>query len=250
MAQRKAAGLSGESPRSQPRNRRKWSKRQKATHHGTDPSSDVTWPAVHKVKFGVMLIQKLMAAAQLPVTRNHPRTKERVTQMQPAFLHRIRYSLGKKIGVLVPNPALLPKLESEPVGAFMAKRMPMVVEPKPWTAWAKGGYLHYPTPILRLGMGDRSGRDYFMAADAKGDLAQVYAGVTALGKVPWRVHEGVLRVQIDAWNSGEGVANFAPMHPDIVTPPEPEEGPSTKERWAWLQSVRDADNKRAGLHSK
>ncbi|TKA76962.1 hypothetical protein B0A55_04901 [Friedmanniomyces simplex] len=212
--------------------------------------ADMTWPLTPKIKLGVMLLQKVMESAQLPVTREHPRTKEKVTQMQPAFLHRVKYIMGKKIGVVAPNPALIEKLQSEPLGSLLAKRMPMVVEPKAWTGWNEGGYLHYPSPILRLGPGDKSGKDYFYAADSKGDLSQVYAGVTALGKVPWKVHPDVLRVQIEAWNSGEEVANFAPLHAQLSTPPEPEGSADGAARRNWLLELRNIEHKRAGLHSK
>ncbi|KAK0319962.1 DNA-directed RNA polymerase [Friedmanniomyces endolithicus] len=212
--------------------------------------ADMTWPLVPKIKFGVMLLQKLMECAQLPVTREHPRTKEKVTQMQPAFLHHVKYVLGRKLGVVAPNPSLTDKLQSEPLGSLLAKHMPMVVEPRPWTGWNDGGYLHYPTSILRLGAGDKSGKDYFLAAASKGDLEQVYAGVTALGKVAWKVHPDVLRVQIAAWNSGEAVANFAPLHATMTAPPEPESTADGTARRAWLMELRDIENKRAGLHSK
>ncbi|KAK3677953.1 DNA-directed RNA polymerase [Recurvomyces mirabilis] len=217
---------------------------------GASEAGRLTWPLAPKVKLGAMLTQKLVEKAQLPVTREHPRTKEKITQMQPAFLHRIKYVAGKKIGVVVPNPALLDKLQSEPLGAVLAKRMPMVVEPKPWTGWSQGGYLHYPAPILRLGVGDRSGKDYFNAADRKHDLEQVYAGLTALGKVPWKVHPGVLKVQIEAWNSGEAVANLAPLNPVIPRPEEPAADADHEERRRWMQDVKDTKHRRDGYHSK
>lgn len=209
-----------------------------------------SWPSAPKVKLGAFLLQTLLETAQLPVTREHPRTREKITQMQPAFLHRLKYVLGKRFGYITPNPALLSKLQSEPVGALIAKRMPMVVEPEPWRGWSKGGYLHYPSPILRLAPGDKSGRDYFTAADRKGELDQLYAGLTALGKVPWKVHAGVLRTQLEAWNTGEEIANFAPLHPKIDVPPAPAPGATGQERRNWLLQCRDAENKRSGLHSK
>ncbi|KAK4544467.1 hypothetical protein LTR36_004358 [Oleoguttula mirabilis] len=217
---------------------------------GTDLVSEITWPLAQKTKLAAMLIQKLIESAHLPVTREHPRTKEKVTQMQPAFLHRAKYVLGKKLGVVMPNPALTEKLESEPLGSLIAKRMPMIVEPKPWTGWNSGGYLHYPNPILRLGNGDKSGKDYFLAADSQGDMGQVYAGLTALSKVPWKVHPDVFKVQLEAWNSGEPIGNFAPMNPQFDIPPEPEASSDPSPRRQWLLKLREIENKRAGLHSK
>lgn len=222
----------------------------KAERKRQDLLAQLGWPLDSKVKFGAMLISKLMETAQLPVTRLHPRTREKITQMQPAFLHRWKYEKGRKLGVLNPNPALIEKLESEPLGALIAKRMPMVVEPSPWTGWSEGGYLHYPNPILRLPLGSTSGKDYFMAAHAKGDMSQVYAGLTALGEVPWKIHHGVFKTQVQAWNSGEAVANFAPLHPNLDVPPEPAPSHDQDARRKWLAEMRDIESKRTGLHSK
>ena len=208
------------------------------------------WPMDIKLKFGAMLVSKLLEAAQLPVTRQHPRTQEKITQMQPAFLHRWKYRTGKKVGLLMPNPALVDKLGSEPIGALLAKRMPMVVQPEPWTEWNKGGYIHYSNPVLRLPIGDANGKDYFLAAYNKGDMGQVFAGLTALGQVPWKIHHGVFKVQVEAWNSGEPVANFAPLYPNIDAPPEPEPSADPESRRKWLYEIRAVEHKRAGLHSK
>nr|POF14978.1 dna-directed rna polymerase, mitochondrial [Quercus suber] len=208
------------------------------------------WPMDLRVKLGAMLVSKLIDAAQLPVTRTHPRTREEITRMQPAFMHRYRWVNGKRIGAITPNPALTDKLESEPLGSVLAKRMPMLVEPLPWKGWNKGGYLHYAAPILRLPSGDNSGRDYFHAADKNGDLDRVYAGLNALSKVPWKVHPGVLKVQIEAWNTGEEIANFPALGAKLSPPPEPEASAGVSARMRWASQMRDLENQRSGLHSK
>jgi DNA-directed RNA polymerase len=212
--------------------------------------ADLAWPLEVKAKLGAMLVSRIIETAQFPVTREHPRTKVKVTQMQPAFMHRVKFAHGKKVGMVQPNASLIRKLESEPLGALLAKRMPMIVEPRPWTSWNEGGYLHYPTPILRLPISDKSGKDYFMAADMKGDTKQVYAGLNALSKVPWHINHDVLKVQLKAWNSGESVANFAPLNPTFDTPPEPEPSTDPLPRRRWLQDIRELENKRVGYHSQ
>ncbi|KXS99739.1 hypothetical protein AC578_10406 [Pseudocercospora eumusae] len=212
--------------------------------------AEVAWPLAVRAKLGAMLVSKLLECARLPVTKQHPRTKEMITQMQPAFLHRLKYDKGRKSGVITPNPALLDKLQGEPVGSLIAKRMPMVVEPKPWTGWSDGGYLHYSNPILRLQLGDMSAKEYFMAADQNNDLDTLYKGLTALGKVPWKIHQGVFKVQLEAWNSGEAIANFAPLNPEMSMPPEPDSSADPLERRKWLAEVRELGNRKAGYHSK
>ncbi|EME40660.1 hypothetical protein DOTSEDRAFT_74265 [Dothistroma septosporum NZE10] len=211
--------------------------------------SQLEWPVSMKVKLGAMLTSKLIETAQLPVTREHPRTKQKITQMQPAFLHRMKWQKGKRVGMVTPNPALLVKMQSEPLGSLLAKRMPMVVEPKPWQGWKDGGYLHYSNDILRLPAGDKSGKDYFMAADRRKELDTVYKGLTALSKVPWKVNHDVFKVQLEAWNSGDAIANFAPLHPIISLPPEPDSSDAVARR-KWLSEVKELENKKSGLHSK
>lgn len=215
-----------------------------------DIKSYLTWPTETKAKLGAMLVSKLIETAQISVTREHPRTQEKITQMQPAFIHRMKYHNGKRVGLVQPNNSILAKIKSEPVGSLLAKRMPMIVEPRPWKGWNEGGYLQYPTSIVRLPIGDKSIKDYFMAADAKGDTKQLYAGLTALGKVPWKVNHHILKVQIQAWNSGEAVANFAPLNPDFNTPEEPEPSTDPTPRRKWLAEVREIENKKTGLHSQ
>jgi len=210
----------------------------------------MAWPLDVKVKMGAMLVTKLIETAQLPVTREHPRTKEKITQLQPAFMHRMRYMQGKRTGVVIPNSSLVKKIESEPLGALLAKRLPMIVEPRPWTSWNEGGYLQYPTPIVRLPIGDKSGKDYFLAADAKGDTKQVYAGLNALSKVPWKINHNVLKVQLEAWNSGLEVGNLAPLNPTFNMPPEPEPSTDPEPRRKWLAEVREVENKKTGMHSQ
>lgn len=210
----------------------------------------MAWPLDVKIKMGAMLVTKLIETAQLPVTREHPRTKEKITQLQPAFLHRMKYVQGKRIGVVAPNHALMKKVQSEPLGSLLAKRLPMIVEPRPWTSWNEGGYLQYPTPILRLPIGDKSGKDYFLAADAKGDTKQVYAGLTALSKVPWKINHNILKVQLQAWNSGAAIANFAPLNPTFNMPAEPEPSTDPEPRRKWLAEVREVENKKTGMHSQ
>jgi DNA-directed RNA polymerase len=211
---------------------------------------DLHWPLEVKAKLGAMLASKLIETAQFPVTRQHPRTKEKVTQLQPAFMHRVKFARGKKVGMVQPNSALMDKIVNQPLGALLAKRMPMIIEPRPWTSWNEGGYYLHPTPILRLPISDKSGKDYFMAADMKGDTKQVYAGLNALSKVPWLINQDVLKVQLEAWNTGEEVANFAPLNPSFDTPPEPEPSSDPMPRRNWLQEVRELENKRVGYHSQ
>lgn len=212
--------------------------------------SDLIWPSLVRVKLGAMLVSKLIETAKLPVTRQHPRTKENVTQMQPAFLHKMTYEHGRKQGFLSASPDLVEKLHRSPLGGLIAKRLPMVVEPTPWSDFSKGGYLNYSNPVIRFPSGDTMPRDYAHAAIEKGDLDQVFAALNVLGKTPWRVNDDVLRVQIDAWNTGEAIANFAPLNPKMDPVERPADESELSAVRKYKQELKDAENKRGGYHSQ
>jgi DNA-directed RNA polymerase len=220
------------------------------TSDSTDPMRDSEWPKTVKLKFGAMLLSKLLECAKVPCTRPHPRTGENVTRMQPAFAQRVKFNYGKKTGLIVPHQALTEQLTSEPLGSLVCKRMPMVVEPKPWTDWNSGGYLHYSTPILRVSNGDKTCREYFDAANREGDLSTLYKGLTALGKVPWKIHRDVFMVQLEAWNSGEAIANFPPLETKFPVPREPEASVDPTPRKKWLLELREIEHKKSALHSQ
>ncbi|KAF1349013.1 hypothetical protein BDV97DRAFT_354816 [Delphinella strobiligena] len=211
---------------------------------------EITWPLSVKVKLGAMLVSKLIDSAKITVSRLHPRTKEIVTQEQPAFLHRTDYEQGRKQSYLSACSDLVQKMHRDPVGHLIAKRLPMVIEPEPWTDFNKGGYLFYPNPVIRFASADKVPRDYAHAAIQRGDLDQVFSALNALGKIPWQINADVLRVQIDAWNSGEPIANFAPRNPKAEVIEKPVDDKDLNAMRKYKQLNQDQSNLISGYHSQ
>ncbi|KAF2719048.1 DNA/RNA polymerase [Polychaeton citri CBS 116435] len=217
--------------------------------------ASMDWPAEVTLRLGALVTEKIIATAKIPVTKTHPRTKEKITRLQPAFTHKSVFTKGKKSSALYPHPELIKKLRSDPSPALWAKRMPMIVEPRPWTDWQEGGYLQYTNSVLRT-QGDRSQMDHFKAAHSRNDTKQLMAGLNVLGKTPWLINTDVYKIQLEAWNSGEGIANFAPVDPTFDLPPAPQKdefgevigGPN--ERKKYLTELKSIANKRTGLHSQ
>ncbi len=113
-----------------------------------DPSSytDTSWPVVVKTKVGAMLLTALMQTAQVTAFKELPETNTVVSQVQPAFTRFNQLKRGKKIGMIFPNKALVELMKREPRPDFLARHLPMVTAPKPWTRFDKGGFLEYPVP--------------------------------------------------------------------------------------------------------
>lgn len=225
----------------------------------SDPSKESTgrldtwntqWPPTIRAKVGAILMSALVDTAKIPVTREHPETKEMVTQMQPAFSHSHQYKMGKKVGVVIANPSLARQLKREPVHSLLAKHLPMLVEPEPWSGFNKGGFLSHPAKVMRIKLGDKSQRHYAEAAIANGDMEQTFKGLDILGKTAWQINKPVFRTMLEAWNSGEAIANIAPAEPRIEIPAEPEASTDPSERRRWIRAVKLAENEKSGIHSE
>ncbi|RDW80497.1 hypothetical protein BP5796_05195 [Coleophoma crateriformis] len=208
------------------------------------------WPSAVRAKLGAFLASALIDVAKVPVTMEHPDTKQLVTQLQPAFTHGQVYRQGKKIGVLNANIALVKQLKREPVHSLLAKHLPMLIEPEPWSAFNKGAFIVHPSKMMRIKQGDKEQRHYAEAAILKGDMVQTFKGLDVLGKTPWRINQPVFDVMLQAWNSGDQVANLAPANPSMDFPPEPEANEDPNVRRRWMANIKGIQNVKSGMHSQ
>lgn len=216
------------------------------------PKFDTTvWPISVKAKLGSALISALVDTAKVTVTREYPEgSGKSYSQSQPAFSHTSIIKKGKKIGTLCPNKEVTTLLQTEPRADFLARHLPMLVEPEPWTQFDRGGFLEFPANIIRVKNGELDQKIYAQAALKRGDMEQVCKGLDVLGKTGWRINRPVFDVMLQAWNTGEGIANIPPLDPDIPLPEEPDSSEDPSLRRKWLNELRDAMNRRGGLHSE
>ncbi|KAL2760282.1 hypothetical protein ACRALDRAFT_1091089 [Sodiomyces alcalophilus JCM 7366] len=215
----------------------------------TDPTPDTPWPVAVKARVGAALLSALIDTARIKVVKEHPDTKTLISQYQPAFSHATQLRRGKKIGMVLLNKELVSIMKREPQGDFLAKHLPMVVEPEPWTQFEKGGFLESSANLVRIKHGDKDQRIYTEAAISRGDMDQVFKGLDVLGKTGWRINTPVFNTMLEVWNSGEAVANIPALNPDIPIPREPDSSADPTERRNWIRAVKAAENERGGLHS-
>lgn len=208
------------------------------------------WSMSIKGHVGSILLKSLIETAKVKVVKEHPITKELISQYQPAFAHMMQPRKGKKVGVMVMNAELVERMKREPVGDFLAKHLPMVTEPKPWRKMHDGGFLESKSSLVRTKSGDIEQKLYAKAAIKRGDMDQVLKGLDVLGKTAWRINNDVLKVLLEAWNSGEEIANMPPMTPDLELPAEPDSSENPMIRRDWIHAVKAVENERAALHSQ
>lgn len=211
--------------------------------------NDPAWPLTIRTKVGAALLLALIESTKINVRREHPVTKEPIEQVQPAFSHTSRLKKGKKIGMIIPNRELVDLMKREPRGAYIARHLPMVVEPEPWTKFDKGAFLEVPASLVRIKNGEKDQKAYTEAAIDRGDMDQVLKGLDVLGRTAWRINRPVFDVLLEAWNAGEAIADIPSLNPDVPIPPEPEFTDDPMKKRQWIKAVKMAENEKSGLHS-
>lgn len=214
-------------------------------HGGREP-----WSANIMAKVGAVLFSLLLRAAKIRVKHREPTSDTISYNDQPVFFHGMLYAGGKRIGVVRLNAAISKLFMKEPVGPALAKHLPMVSEPRAWQGPSRGGFLHHSVSVMRATPDQEQVKQYAKIAAERGDLDQVFAGLDILGKTPWIINRKVFEVMLEAWNSGEKVANLAPLDPKIVFPPEPAKSENAYRHREWVRQMRQLENEKSGAHSQ
>lgn len=103
-------------------------------------------------------------------------------------------------------------------------RLPMLVEPTPWSSFNGGGYL---TPALQRQLFRPCGRGTPQLTDA--DCPVPFAAINVLQNVRWRLNDAVLAVAEHLWDSGQAIPEAAcRIDPDMPIKPADE-----NDREAW-----------------
>ncbi len=207
------------------------------------------WSVAIHARVGAVLCEILFDTAKITVSKEDPATKKMLYVSQPVFSRNVLYEHGRKVGVVVMHSSLIEKLMKEPAGDLIAKHLPMICEPKPWTGFQSGGFLETQMSFLRVKGGELTQRDYAEAAAERGDLDQVFAGIDVLGKTGWKINRDVFNVMLEAWNSGEAVANLPPINKVFAMPEKPADTNDKAARAKWYNAMRKIENEKGGLHS-
>jgi len=207
------------------------------------------WSVAQQSKLGAILCEMLFDAARIDVTHESMSGGPKMTSQQPAFDRRNVFNNGKALGVVGLRPELQTLLAKEPVADVLAKQLPMVCKPKPWTGFKDGGYLESQYPMVRIKHSDFAQIDYAKAAAERGDLDQIFAGLDVLGQTGWRINHNVFKVMVEAWNSGEAIANLPPPEKTYPIIEKPAADASAKEKYEYYAKTRAVQNEAGGIHS-
>ncbi|GMN63565.1 hypothetical protein TIFTF001_032733 [Ficus carica] len=207
------------------------------------------WSRVTQAKLGSRLIELLTETAYVQPPLDE--LGDSPPDVRPAFIHKFKaiskttgQKLVKNYGVIECDPLLLKGLDRT------AKHMPipyvpMLIPPKKWKGYDKGGHLFLPSYVMRT-HGSRKQRDAIKTIPGK-QLQKVFEALDMLGNTKWRVNRRVLSVLEGLWAGGGNVAGLVDRK-DVMVPEKPTSEDLTEiQDWKW--SVRKAKKINSERHS-
>ncbi|KAJ6148189.1 hypothetical protein N7497_010171 [Penicillium chrysogenum] len=209
----------------------------------------IIWGSRSQVKVGGVLMSMLVEVAKAPVWTEDPVTKKRTLNMQPAFDHSYQIHFGKRSGHIHMHSKIVDIVAKEPPAEVLARHLPMVCKPKPWTGPRSGGYKIYESSLVRTTPGELLQPAYLKAVLKDDGLKEIRAGLDVLGGTGWRINQQVFEVMLEAWNDGKAVGKLAPLNPDLQAPEKPSPDADYAIQREWNRKVRETENLRSGFHS-
>ncbi|XP_022946197.1 DNA-directed RNA polymerase 3, chloroplastic-like [Cucurbita moschata] len=204
------------------------------------------WGRDTQAKLGSCLIQLLIESAfvQPPVSQS----PDSPPDIRPAFWHSFKpvaktpgQKLVKKYGVIECDPIVLAGLDRT-AKQMLIPYIPMLVPPKRWKGYDKGGHLFLPSYVMRTHGSSRQ-QDAMKNISGK-QMQKVFEALDMLGSTKWRVNRRVLSVMESIWSQGGNAAGLVDRK-DVPIPEKPL-GDLTK----WKRSMWKAKKINQELHSQ
>ncbi|CAL2275528.1 unnamed protein product [Prunus armeniaca] len=207
------------------------------------------WGRDKQAKLGSRLIELLTETAyvQPPLSQ----LADSPPDVRPAFRHRFKAvakSPGQKIvknyGVIECDPLVLTGLDKT-AKHMLIPYVPMLVPPKRWKGYDKGGHLFLPSYVMRT-HGSRKQVDA-MRNISRNQMQKVFEALDMLGSTKWRVNKKVLSVVESIWARGGNIAGLVNREDVPVPDKSPSEDLKEIQEWKW--SVRKAKKINQERHS-
>ncbi|KAL3467260.1 hypothetical protein BJX64DRAFT_248278 [Aspergillus heterothallicus] len=212
-----------------------------------DPA--VVWSTSVKAKIGAVLMGFLFDVGKINVYSESENSGMTMVA-QPAFQHSYQVTWGKRIGYIHAHPELVKLVSRQPSLELLGRRLPMVCKPRPWTALNEGGFLMHRDAMLRSTPGERLQPKYVIAAFERHGLEEIREGLDVLGTTGWHINRDVFNVMLEAWNTGEAIADLAPLEPELEFPSKPSADEGYNAIRKWNERMRELENTRSGYHSQ
>ncbi|XP_021750285.1 DNA-directed RNA polymerase 3B, chloroplastic-like isoform X2 [Chenopodium quinoa] len=199
-----------------------------------------SWSQDTQAKLGSRLIELLIDTAYV----QHPskQSADNPPDVRPAFRHKFKIlnndmgqQVVKRYGVIECDPLVLKGIDRS-ARYMIIPYVPMLIPPKNWKGYDKGGYLFLPSYVMRT-HGSRKQQEAMRKTPPQ-QMQKVFEALNTLGHTKWRINRKVLSVVESLWASGGNIGGLVNCE-DVPLPEKPlTEDPAEIDTWKW--SVRKA----------
>ncbi|XP_072962324.1 DNA-directed RNA polymerase 3, chloroplastic-like [Typha angustifolia] len=207
------------------------------------------WGRDAQAKLGSRLIELLIDSAfvQPPPSQ----LADDLPEIHPAFRHTFRIAakeegkLRNRYGVIDCDPLVHKGLDST-ARHMVIPYLPMLIPPKSWKGYDKGGHLFLPSYIMRT-HGAKDQQDAIRSVPGK-QLQKVFEALDTLGCTKWRINRRILNVVESIWSKGGGIAGLVDRQDIPLTERPDSDDPVEIQKWRW--SVRKAKKANNEMHAQ
>lgn len=208
------------------------------------------WGRDTQAKLGSRLIELLTETAYVQPPLNQ--LADGPPDIRPAFRHKFKpvtknpgQKIVKNYGVIECDPLVRMGLDKT-AKHMLIPYVPMLVPPKKWKGYDKGGHLFLPSYVMRT-HGSRKQQAAVKNVPAK-QMQKVFEALDMLGNTKWRINRRVLSVVESVWASGGNIAGLVDCE-DVPIPEKPPSEDLTEiQEWKW--SLRKAKKINLERHSQ
>ncbi|OIV97230.1 hypothetical protein TanjilG_27213 [Lupinus angustifolius] len=208
------------------------------------------WGRPTQAKLGSRLIELLINTAYVLPPVNQ--CSDTPPDIRPAFKHGFkavsrnpRQKIPRNYGVIQCDPSVLAGID-KCAKHMLIPYMPMLIPPKKWKGYDKGGHLFLPSYIMRT-HGSRKQQDLMKNVDGT-QMQKVFEALDILGNTKWRINRRLLDVVESVWAAGGNIAGLVDCK-DVPVPDKPFEE-DLKLIQEWKCSVRKAKKINRERHSQ
>ncbi|CAH9088206.1 unnamed protein product [Cuscuta europaea] len=206
------------------------------------------WDQDTKAKLGCHLIELLTETAYVQPAVHQ--SADCPPDIRPAFRHYFKTSsqdfgknFVKKFGVIECDPQVVAGTDT--VKHMMIPYIPMLVPPKKWKGYDKGGYLFLPSYVIRT-HGSWHQKIVLQSAPLK-QMEQIYEALTTLGNIKWRVNKRILSVAESIWAGGGNMAGLVDCN-DVPIPELDSDDIEEVNKWKWhLMKAKKTNRERHSI---